>query len=95
MNEEGKEIFILGGPNGAGKTTTARKFLPSVFLNRAFLNSDEIARELSPQDPESVAFAAARVLLGRFKQLIRREESFALETTCAGKSYIPILRKCV
>jgi predicted ABC-type ATPase len=51
------EIVILGGPNGAGKTTASRRILP-VFDTRQFVNADEIARGLSPYDPEHSALAA-------------------------------------
>ncbi|WP_157440028.1 hypothetical protein [Terracidiphilus gabretensis] len=47
-----KEIIIIGGPNGAGKTTAAKRFLPHVIRMRAFLNADEIARQIAPEDPE-------------------------------------------
>lgn len=90
-----KEIVILGGPNGAGKTTSARHILPEFFTGyEEFLNADEIARRISPDNPESAAFAAGRELLVRMKQLIAQDRSFALETTCSGKSYAPILNNC-
>jgi len=90
-----KEIVILGGPNGAGKTTGARLVLPEFFqCNEEFLNADEIARKISPHAPESAAFAAGRELLERMKQLIGQGQSFAVETTCSGRSYIPILKDC-
>jgi predicted ABC-type ATPase len=54
-----KEIVLLGGPNGAGKTTAAKVLLPSrLLVVGAYLNADEIARELNPVDPESVALRA-------------------------------------
>jgi predicted ABC-type ATPase len=56
-----KDIVILGGPNGAGKTTAAEVVLPQHLGLRAYLNADEIARQISPHDPESVAFQAGRV----------------------------------
>ena len=90
-----KEIVIIGGPNGAGKTTTARTLLPAFFSEYEFLNADEIARDLNSLDVQAAAFAACKVLLGRMKGLIAQGESFALETTCSGKSFIPILRRCV
>lgn len=55
-----KEIVILGGPNGAGKTTAARKLLPKIPSIKEFLNADEFARLLSPENPESVSFTAGR-----------------------------------
>ncbi len=81
-----KEIFIIGGPNGAGKSTAARKFLPDVVLAGTFLDADEIAREISPEDPEAAAFAAGRLLLERFRELVWLKKSFAVETTCAGRT---------
>jgi predicted ABC-type ATPase len=89
-----KDIVLLGGPNGAGKTTAARNLMPEILGLREFLNADEIAREISPGDPDAVAFTAGRMLLDRMRQLIAAGRSFAFETTCSGRSYIPILRGC-
>ena len=89
-----KELIILGGPNGAGKTTAARVLLPGLLRECVFLNADEIARGIAPDHPETAALAAGRVLLARMKVLVRSGESFVFETTCAGRSYIPMLRAC-
>lgn len=95
MKEIRPDIFILGGPNGAGKTTAAKILLPSrLFVIRAFLNADEIARELNPADPESAALRAGRILLEKMRSFIRSETSFAMETTLSGKSYLPVLADC-
>ena len=89
-----KEIVILGGPNGAGKTTAARKLLPKFSHVREFLNADEFARAISPDDVESAAFSAGRRMLARMQELIALEESFGLESTLSGKSYVRFLRQC-
>jgi predicted ABC-type ATPase len=89
-----KEIVILGGPNGAGKTTAARVLLPEFFNLHPFLNADEIARRLSPADVEAAAFAAGREMIKKMRALVRDGGSFAFETTCSGKSYIPMLEDC-
>ncbi|MGO8759140.1 MAG: AAA family ATPase [Terracidiphilus sp.] len=89
-----KEIVIIGGPNGAGKTTAARVLLPEFLRDHEFLNADEIAREISPDDPEAAALAAGRVLIERMRWLVRESRSFALETTCSGKSYLRLLDRC-
>lgn len=94
MEAASKDIFILGGPNGAGKTTAARVLLPDFYKLRTFLNADEIAREISPRNPETVAFAAGRELITRMHRLIRADQSFAFETTCAGKVYPRLLEQC-
>ena len=89
-----KEIILLGGPNGAGKTTTARVLKPEFFQLHPFLNADEIARILSPDDPEGASFAAGRQMIERMRALVREGRSFAFETTCSGRSYIPMLKDC-
>jgi predicted ABC-type ATPase len=89
-----KEIVILGGPNGAGKTTAARVLLPESFGLHAYLNADEIAREISPQNVDAVAFAAGPRMIERMQELVNQDMSFAFETTCAGKSYLPMLERC-
>ena len=86
--------MILGGPNGAGKTTAAKKLLPKFPHIQEFLNADEFARALSPEDPESAAFAAGRKMLERMQQLIASGSSFGLESTLSGKSYVGLLKAC-
>lgn len=89
-----KEIVILGGPNGAGKTTAARMLLPALIQVHAFLNADEIAREICPDDVESAALAAGREMLKRIQGYVRAGTSFGLETTCSGRSYARLLERC-
>jgi predicted ABC-type ATPase len=89
-----KEIMILAGPNGAGKTTAARKLLPKFPGIKEFLNADELARAISPEDPESVAFAAGRRLLAQVRELIALDQSFGLESTLSGRSYLRLLNRC-
>jgi predicted ABC-type ATPase len=63
LANDGKDIFILGGPNGAGKTTAAEVLLPRKLRIDAYLNADEIARQISPKDVEAAAFAAGRQMI--------------------------------
>lgn len=85
-------LYILGGPNGAGKTTAAYTLLPDVFKTVEFVNADEIARGLSPFNPEGVAMQAGRIMLERISQLIREQKNFAFETTLSGLSYLRFLK---
>lgn len=85
-------IYLIGGCNGAGKTTFAREFLPKEVKCLRFLNADEIARGLSPFDPGAAGVQAARILLTQIKESVRRKETFALESTLSGKTYIRLLR---
>ena len=58
-----------------------------------FVNADEIARGLSPFNPESVAIEAGRLMLQRIEDLLAKDETFAIETTLATKSYINLVRR--
>lgn len=88
-----KTLYIIAGPNGAGKTTAAKTLLPELWQCREFVNADEIARGLSPFNPESVAIAAGKLMLRRVYALLEGEESFSIETTLATRSYIELVRR--
>ena len=89
-----KDLVVIGGPNGAGKTTAAAELLPKALSIREFVNADEIARGLSPFNPDGAAVPAGRVMLERMRALVDAGESFAFETTCAGRSHARLLRAC-
>lgn|SRR5690242_17912229 len=86
-------IYVIAGCNGAGKTTFAREFLPKEVKCLRFLNADEIARGLSPLKPSAGAVQAARLLLAQIEECLRRRETFALESTLSGKTYIRLFRR--
>ncbi|VDH15467.1 Uncharacterized protein conserved in bacteria [Algoriella xinjiangensis] len=85
MNE--KNLYIIAGCNGAGKTTASFTILPEILECKEFVNADEIAKGLSPFQPEKVAFEAGRIMLNRIDELFRNGENFAFETTLATKTY--------
>ena len=82
-----KNLYIISGCNGAGKTTASFTILPEVLDCREFVNADEIAKGLSPFQPEKVAFEAGRIMLHRISELLESGQVFAFETTLATKSY--------
>ena len=82
-----KRLYIIAGCNGAGKTTASFTILPEILDCREFVNADEIARGLSPFQPEKVAFEAGRIMLNRINELLLAKENFAFETTLSTKSY--------
>jgi len=59
------EIAIISGPNGAGKTTAAQLLVPQGLEIREFVDADEIARGLSPFNPEHATLVAGRLMLER------------------------------
>lgn len=84
---EEKTIYIIAGCNGAGKTTASYTILPEILDCKEFVNADEIAKGLSPFQPEKVSFEAGRIMLDRIETLLKLDQSFAFETTLSTKSY--------
>ena len=87
------KLFIMAGCNGAGKTTASYSVLPELLGCKEFVNADEIARGLSPFNPESVAIEAGKLMLQRIKHLMTERKTFAIETTLATKSYANTIKK--
>lgn len=84
----GPKIVIIAGPNGAGKTTFAQAFLPQEAQCPRFINADLIAAGLSPFAPEAETIKAGRLMLQEIAGCAVRGESFAFETTLAGRVYL-------
>ena len=80
-------IYIIAGCNGAGKTTAAFTLLPEMLDCNEFVNADEIAKGLSPFQPQTVSFHAGRIMLERIIELIDLGVDFAFETTLTTISY--------
>ncbi len=84
---ENKNLYVIAGCNGAGKTTASFTILPEILDCKEFVNADEIAKGLSPFQPDKVAVEAGRIMIRRINNLLEDELSFAFETTLATKSY--------
>lgn len=80
-------LYIIAGCNGAGKTTASFTILPEILNCKEFVNADEIARGLSPFQPENVSFQAARLMIERINELLEISADFAFETTLTTLSY--------
>ena len=86
MNE--KRLYIIAGCNGAGKTTASFNILPEILDCKEFVNADEIARGLSPFQPEQVAISAGRMMLTRIQELLNNGDNFSFETTLSTRSFV-------
>ena len=80
--------WIVAGPNGAGKTTFALEYLPRMAGCQNFINADLIAAGLSPLAPERELLAASRIFMRELESRVGARESFAFETTLAGRNYL-------
>lgn len=88
-----KKLYVIAGCNGAGKTTASYTILPEILHCKEFVNADEIARGLSPFQPEKAGIEAGRLMLRRIKTLLESDENFAFETTLATKSYVNLIKR--
>lgn len=88
-----KILYIISGCNGAGKTTASYTVLPEILNCKEFVNADEIARGLSPFNPSSVAIEAGKLMLQRIEELLKRNETFSIETTLATRSYVNLVKQ--
>lgn len=89
MNE--KILYIIAGANGSGKSTLASELLPSENLE--FLNADDVAKEICPDNIESVKIKAGKIVLKRLESLFDSKKSFAIETTLSGKNHIKTVKR--
>jgi len=85
-------IYLIAGCNGAGKTTFAKQFLPHEVKCLNFLNADLIAQGLSPLNTPAAALKAGRLLLEEFRRFVAKRETFAVESTLSGKTYLALLK---
>lgn len=88
-----KNLYIIAGCNGAGKTTASFTILPEMLNCKEFVNADEIAKGLSPFQPEAVSFEAGRIMLNRINELLEQEIDFAFETTLSSLTYQHTIKK--
>lgn len=81
-------MYIIAGCNGAGKTTATYTMLPDMLNVDEYVNADEIAERLSPENPAKEALRASRLMMERVKELIDKNEDFGIETTLATRSLV-------
>lgn len=77
-------LYIIASCNGAGKTTASFTVLPEMLNCWEFVNADEIAKGLSPFQPEKAAFESGRIMLHRISELLEDEKDSKFD-----KLYIP------
>lgn len=91
MTLKPKELVVIAGPNGAGKTAFAEEFLAQRPCT--YLSADRIASQLAPDDPMSENVRAAREFVRRVGGHLAGSESFLVESTLSGRTFVHFLRK--
>ena len=84
-------LFIIAGCNGAGKTTASYTLLPELLNCEDYVNSDEIAKGLSPFRPALAAIKASKIMMERIHELIAERKSFGVESTLSTRSLAKIV----
>jgi predicted ABC-type ATPase len=85
-----KEVIIVAGGNGVGKTTFAREFLLE-NPDHEFLNADEIAKELSPDDPRQSKISAGKTFFKKLNEYAGDGKSFLIESTLSGRYLVRLI----
>jgi predicted ABC-type ATPase len=80
-------LTIIAGANGGGKTTLTR-WDRKTFASIPILDPDAIGKTLQSTVPSTFPIASARHVLNAAKQHLSRAESFAVETTLSGHTYL-------
>jgi predicted ABC-type ATPase len=83
------ELIVIAGPNGAGKSSLTKLSTADIPV----IDPDAIAREIAPKNPESAALAAGRQAIEQARRYIQSDNSFIVETTLAGNSYLNLMRE--
>jgi predicted ABC-type ATPase len=89
MRSSMKEVIIIAGANGTGKTTFARYYSEKYPYD--FINPDDIAREISPDNLEHARVKAGKRFFKKLDDLIEGNKSFLLESTLSGKYMVRLI----
>ncbi len=90
MAEE-KQLWLLAGANGAGKSTFYKQYLSKHGIQ--FVNADLIAREIDPDNPETVSYEAANAAAGIRSEMLDQGASFCFETVFSHPSKIEFIQQ--
>ncbi|MDD3014333.1 MAG: zeta toxin family protein [Candidatus Gastranaerophilales bacterium] len=91
MKNNSKYLYLIAGANGSGKSTLASELIPEEKLE--FLNADEIAKEICPENISSVSISAGKEFYKRLDSCFDQGISFAIETTLSGKNHIKTISR--
>jgi predicted ABC-type ATPase len=86
-------LTVVGGANGAGKSTLTR-LGRETFQSHAVLDPDAIAKEMQVSALRGgSAIDAGREVLRRAEDFLAKRESFLVETTLSGSTYIRMMKR--
>jgi len=83
------QLWMIVGGNGSGKSTFYKYYLET--LGFPFVNTDEIAKELFPNDPEGRSIDAAKIAGRTGLRYLDTGKSFCFETVFSHPSKIDFM----
>lgn len=83
-------MTFIAGANGSGKTTLTR-WNSELFKEIPLLDPDAVANTLQATTSALFPVAAARHVLKSAGEHLKEGESFAVETTLAGRNYLQMM----
>ena len=89
MPELKPTLTIVAGPNGSGKSTYTRAIRES--LGVPVIDPDWEARLVRPDAPQAAAVEGGKQAIKRARAYLVNNQSFAAETTLAGKTYLRMM----
>jgi predicted ABC-type ATPase len=86
-------LTVVAGPNGSGKSTLTR-IAREAFQDLPILDPDAIAKKIQKTSVNGgSAIDAGRAVLEQAAELIRHQQSFLVETTLSGNTYLRMMRE--
>ncbi|MBA3920791.1 MAG: zeta toxin family protein [Nostocaceae cyanobacterium] len=82
-------LIIVAGANGSGKSTFTRASQEA--LQVPVIDPDREARQIRPDAPSSAAIEGGKQAIRLARTYIENDESFAVETTLAGNTYLRMM----
>ncbi|BAZ71141.1 hypothetical protein NIES4106_59380 (plasmid) [Fischerella sp. NIES-4106] len=89
MTQPKPTLTIIAGPNGSGKSTFTRATQKA--LRVPIIDPDQEARQLRPDDAQAAAILGGRQAIKRARAYLTNNESFAVETTLSGHTYLRMM----
>jgi predicted kinase len=86
-------LDLVVGPNGAGKSSFVAITLKPQLPGSVFVNADEIAKRLWPEESEARSYDAARLAAETRTRLIETGEPFIAETVFSHRSKLDLIRE--
>ncbi|PSB10644.1 hypothetical protein C7B62_08685 [Pleurocapsa sp. CCALA 161] len=84
-------LTVIAGSNGSGKSTFTR--YTQETLGVPVIDPDLEARIIRPDAPETAAIAGGKQALLRARTYLANEQSFAVETTLSGNTYLKMMTR--